>query len=136
MSARSSRAETKQFGGGVRLRAVVLETAVDGVILIDDRGTVLMFNPACEKLFRYSVGGGHRPERQDARCRSRTAASTTATSSNYHRTGERKIIGIGREVIGRRKDGSTFPMDLAVSEVPAWAKERHFTGIVRDHHRA
>jgi two-component system sensor kinase FixL len=90
----------------VWLRAVV-ETAVDGVILIDSRGKVLMFNPACEKLFGYQadevVGNnvkmlmpGHYRVEHDRYI------------DNFNRTGKRKIIGIGREVVGQRKDGSIF----------------------------
>jgi len=96
------------------LRAV-METAADGVILIDARGTVLMFNPACERLFKYSsnevigqnvkmlMRGPYREEHDHY-------------LDNFQRTGERKIIGIGREVFGQRKDGTTFPMDLSVGE--------------------
>src|SRR4051812_32925858 len=97
-----------------RLRAVV-NTAVDGVILIDAKGEILMFNPACERLFGYSPGDvlGQNvkmlmpPPFQDEHDR---------YLGNYHSTGERKIIGIGREVVGRRKDGTTFPMDLSVGK--------------------
>jgi PAS domain S-box-containing protein len=112
------------------LRAVV-ETAVDGVILIDSAGTVLMFNPACEKLFRYSaeevVGQnvkilmpGHYAEAHDGYLQ------------NFHRTGLRKIIGIGREVVGQRKDGSTFPMDLSVGEAKQDEGSSIFVGIIHD----
>jgi PAS domain S-box-containing protein len=112
-----------------RLRAVV-DTAVDGVILIDASGFVLMFNPACERLFGYAasevIGQNVKllmpPPFHEQHDR---------FLDNYHRTGERKIIGIGREVVGRRKDGSTFPMDLSVGE----AKQEGasiFVGIIHD----
>jgi PAS domain S-box-containing protein len=112
------------------LRAVV-ETAVDGVILIDAGGSVLMFNPACEKLFRYQaeevIGKnvkvlmpGHYRDAHDGYLQ------------NFHRTGERKIIGIGREVIGQRKDGSTFPMHLSVGEAKQEEGSSIFVGIVHD----
>ena len=112
-----------------RLRAVV-ETAVDGVILIDARGTVLMFNPACEKLFGYAADEvtGHNvkvlmPEPFHS--------EHDGYLANYHRTGDRKIIGIGREVSGRRKDGTTFPMDLSVGEARQ-ENESIFVGIIHD----
>jgi PAS domain S-box-containing protein len=112
-----------------RLRAVV-ETAVDGVILIDSSGTVLMFNPACERLFGYSrdevTGQNVRmlmpPPFRDEH---------DQYLSNYRGTGERKIIGIGREVVGRRKDGSIFPMDLSVGEARE-SGESIFVGIIHD----
>src|SRR5258708_6675016 len=112
-----------------RLRTLT-ETAVDGVILIDARGVVLMFNPACEKLFGYSadevIGKNVRmlmpePYRHEH----------DRYIANYRDTRDPKIIGIGREVVGLRKDGSTFPMDLSVGE----AKQEGgsiFVGIIRD----
>ena len=112
-----------------RLRTVV-ETAVDGVILIDARGCVLMFNPACEKLFGYRaeevVGQNVKllmpsPYREEH----------DRYIENFHRTGEKKIIGIGREVTGQRKDGSVFPMDLSVGEAKE-SGESIFVGIIHD----
>ncbi len=112
-----------------RLRAVV-ETAVDGVILIDAAGTVLMFNPACEKLFGYAaaevIGQNVKmlmPEPY--------RAEHDGYIANYARTREAKIIGIGREVQGRRKDGTTFPMDLSVGETRE-GDASIFVGIIHD----
>ena len=112
-----------------QLRAVV-DTAVDGVILIDMRGNIVMFNPACEKLFGYAreelIG-------QNVKVLMPTPFHEEHDGylANYHKTGERKIIGIGREVMGRRKDGSTFPMDLSVGEA-RHRGEPLFVGIIRD----
>lgn len=112
-----------------RLRAVV-ETAVDGVILIDRRGLVLLFNPACERLFGYRadevIGQNVKmlmpePYRDEH----------DRYIANYLRTGQAKIIGIGREVEGRRKDGTVFPMDLSVSETFE-DDDPVFVGIVHD----
>jgi PAS domain S-box-containing protein len=112
-----------------RLTAVV-ETAVDGFILIDSRGRILLFNPACERLFGY---------RADEVFQENVKLLMPQTYSLHHdeylrnflRTGERKIIGIGREVVGRRKDGSTFPMDLSVGEAKQDG-ESIFVGIIHD----
>jgi len=112
-----------------RLRTVT-ETAVDGVILIDARGVVLMFNPACEKLFGYSadiVIGENVKMLMPQPYRHEHDRYIT----NYRDTRDPKIIGIGREVIGLRKDGSTFPMDLSVGEARQDG-ESIFVGIIRD----
>src|SRR4030095_5378270 len=112
-----------------RLRAVV-DTAVDGVILIDMQGIVLMFNPSCERLFGYradEVIGKNVKLLMPPPYR----GEHDGYLANYLHTGERKIIGIGREVMGQRKDGTTFPMDLSVGE----AKQEGgsiFVGIIHD----
>ena len=112
-----------------RLRAI-LETAVEGIITIDERGTIESFNPASEKIFGYTaaevIGKNvsvlmttpHR-ERHDGYI------------ENYKHTGQARIIGIGRETIARKKDGTLFPIDLSVSEVHL-SDRRIFTGFIRD----
>jgi PAS domain S-box-containing protein len=111
------------------LRAVV-DTAISGVILIDARGCVLMFNPACERLFEY---GAAEVIGQNVKMLMPAPYRTEHDRylDNFHQTGERKIIGIGREVLGQRKNGSTFPMDLAVGEAKQ-AGESIFVGIIHD----
>jgi len=123
------RGEFEEREALARLRAVV-ETAVDGIITIDLRGVIESVNPAAERIFGYSadelIGRNVSllmPEPYRAEHHTYLA--------NYLRTGERKIIGIGREVQGRRKDGSVFPMELAVSETRL-GDRAIFTGIVRD----
>lgn len=112
-----------------RLRAI-LETAVEGIITINEHGIVESFNPAAETIFGYSaaevIGQNIKllmpePFRHQH----------DGYLANYHQTGHAKIIGIGREVAGRRKDSTIFPMDLSVSEVRL-ADRRIFTGFVRD----
>jgi PAS domain S-box-containing protein len=112
-----------------RLRAVV-ETAVDGVILIDSKGLVLTFNPACERLFGYpalDVVGQNVKILMPPPYHGEHDQYLT----NYHSTRDPKIIGFPREVVGRRRDGSTFPMELSVGEA-IQEGESIFVGIVRD----
>ena len=109
------------------LRSIVT-TAASAIITIDERGMIDTFNPAAERMFGYTVaeavGQNVRllmpPPYRDEH---------DGYLARYLRTGEARIIGTGREVVGLRKDGTTFPLDLAVSEI---GHSRSFTGILRD----
>src|SRR5215472_819991 len=122
-------AEARAKDHEARLRSI-LETVPDAVITIDERGVIESFSPAAERLFGFSAGEvvgrnvnilmpSPYQERHDGYL------------ARYLATGERRIIGIGRVVLGKRKDESTFPMELAVGETII-AGKRLFTGFVRD----
>jgi PAS domain S-box-containing protein len=108
----------------------IVDSAVDGIIVIDAHGRIEAFNHAAERLFGYTVDevlgrnvdmlmpSPHREEHD-------------TYLSRYLATGRAKIIGIGREVQGRRKDGTTFPLHLSVGEITIQG-ERKFTGILHD----
>jgi len=108
----------------------ILETTVDAIITIDERGNIETFNLAAEKLFGYNSdevkGKNVKILMPDP-----YVHEHDEYLERYHKTGERQIIGIGREVVGKRKDGSLFPMYLAVSELNL-AGRKIYTGIVRD----
>lgn len=113
----------------VRMRAI-FETAVDAIMTIDDRGVIDRFNPAAERLFGYpaaEVIGKNVSMLMPSPDRDRHDAYL----GHYLETGQKKIIGIGREVTGQRKDGSIFPLDLSVAESMV-GERRMFTGILRD----
>jgi two-component system sensor kinase FixL len=123
------RAERALRSSEARWRAII-ESAVDGIIVIDRRGRIESFNPAAERLF------GYRAADVIGRNVSVLMPEPYATEHDhyirrYQMTGQRHIIGIGREVTGRRRDGSTFPLHLSVAELVIEG-ETKFTGIVRD----
>lgn len=115
---------------GVGLFQALIATAVDGIMVIDADGLVQVYNRACERLFLYEpsevIGQNVKmlmPEPYHA--------EHDGYLARYQTTGERRIIGIGREVVGRRKDGTTFPMYLSVGEGTAGGT-RIFVGILHD----
>jgi two-component system sensor histidine kinase UhpB len=108
----------------------IFDTAVDGIVTIDERGLIDRFNPAAQRLFGYAeeeVAGRNVAMLMPSPYREHHDGYI----SHYLGTGERRIIGIGREVTGLRKDGSMFPMDLAVAEMH-FRGRRMFTGMIRD----
>ena len=122
-------AEFAQRESELRLRSII-DTVPDAIVVIDAQGTIQSFSPAAERLFGYDSGEviGRNvnilmptPYRE----------AHDGYLGRYLRTGERRIIGIGRVVVGLRKDGETFPMELQVGEF-AFMGSRFFTGFVRD----
>ena len=108
----------------------ILETVPDAMIVIDHHGVVQSFSKAAERLFGYSPS-----EVLGRNVRMLMPSPYRGQHDRYLKryltTGERRIIGIGRVVVGLRKDGSTFPMELSVGEVNTDGR-RLFTGFVRD----
>lgn len=129
-----ARVETEAAAAGLASREAhlrsILNTVHDAMIVIDEHGLIREFSLTAERMFGW------------------TAAEVTGRNvkllmpdpyrdahdgylERYYRTGEKRIIGKGRIVVGERKDGSTFPLELAVGEMQAGG-ERHFTGFIRD----
>jgi len=113
-----------------RSTMAVIDTLLDGVVRIDGAGRISMFNTTAERIFGYAaseVFGRNvnmlmpSPDREQH----------DNYIGNYHATGDAKIIGKGRRVVGLRKDGSTFPMHLGITEANT-PDGRYFIGLVRD----
>ncbi|MFQ5676695.1 MAG: PAS domain S-box protein, partial [bacterium] len=109
----------------------IVNTAADGIITTDDHGRIESFNPAAEKMFGYAtnevIG-----QNVNILMASPYCEEHDSYLKNYLESGEKKVIGIaGREVVAKRKDGTSFPVLLAVSEM-SFSNKRMFTGIVRD----
>jgi len=112
-----------------RMRAI-LNTVLDGIITIDDRGTIENFNPAAARIF------GYRPDEVVGRnvkilMPEPFHGEHDTYLKHYLDTGQAKVIGLRRELTGMRRNGSTFPMELAVSEITV-AGRRIFVGVVHD----
>jgi len=121
---------TAELQSAQALNRAVLETAVDGITVIDEAGTIQTFNPAAERIFGWTaeevIGRNVNllmPEPYHA--------AHAGYLHHYLTTGEKRIIGSGREVEGRRKDGTRFPLELGISEMRV-GEVRLFAGITRD----
>ncbi len=116
--------------GEHQLRRVV-DAALDGMVVINAAGTVLLYNAACERLFGYSaqeVLGNN----VNLLMTPRDRGNHDTYIRNYLRTGRARVIGKGRDVTGRRKDGTTVPLRLSVGELRDDANEPLFIGTLHD----
>ena len=118
-----------EIGSAAHLRSI-LETVPDAMVVIDEQGCIMSFSKAAERLFGFAqaelVG-----ENVSTLMPSPDRERHDGYLRRYLETGEKRIIGIGRLVTGRRRDGTTFPMELAVGEARI-GEQRIFTGFVRD----
>lgn len=120
---------TEAYRRGEWLHAVV-DSELDGLVAIDSKGTINLFNRAAERIFGYraeEVVGSNISQLMPEPYRSQHDQYI----ANYLQTGIKRVIGSGREVQGRRKDGTVFPMDLSITELRS-ASEQGFIGLVRD----
>jgi len=128
--ARAFDQKTRELATNEAKLSAIVDNTVDGLITIDAVGLVETFNHACEQIFGYEaeevIGQNVKMLMPDP-----YHSEHDGYLKNYHGTGKRKIIGIGREVEGRRKDGSVFPLDLSVSEINI-GDRNIYSGIVRD----
>ncbi len=121
---------TTDHGSAIGELEALLSAAVDAIVTIDRESRILGFNPAAEKLFGYSANEVLN-ETVEILMPSPYRENHAGYVDNYLRTGQQKIIGIGREVVAKKKDGTIFPVMLSVGEAKTEAGAR-FVGIVRD----
>ena len=126
---RASTSAQEALGREAHLQSI-LDTVPDAMIVIDERGAIQSFSVAAERLFGY-----HAAEVVGRNIKilmpSPYRENHDGYLQRYLRTGEKRIIGIGRVVVGERRDGSTFPMELSVGEMRS-SNQRYFTGFLRD----
>jgi len=131
---RRSRLEVATSADEARAREAhmksVLDTVPDAMIVIDERGIMQSFSAAAERLFGYSAAEAL-GKNVKMLMPSPYREGHDGYLQRYNVTSERRIIGIGRVVVGERKDGSTFPLELAVGEMKS-GQQRFFTGFIRD----
>lgn len=108
----------------------ILDTVPDAMIVIDGHGTMQSFSSAAERLFGYTATEAL-GQNVKMLMPSPYRENHDGYLGRYFQTGERRIIGIGRVVVGERKGGSTFPMELSVGEMKS-SDKRFFTGFIRD----
>jgi two-component system sensor kinase FixL len=122
-------AQATAEAGEAHLRSI-LDTVPDAMIVIDAQGIIQSFSTAAERLFGYTSEEVH-GRNVNMLMPSPYRGEHDGYLGRYLATGERRIIGIGRVVVGQRRDGGTFPMELSVGEVSR-AGHRLFTGFIRD----
>jgi two-component system, LuxR family, sensor kinase FixL len=126
---RASTSEADALAREAHLQSI-LDTVPDAMIVIDERGIIQSFSSAAERLFGFA-GDEMLGTNISRLMPSPYRENHDSYLARYLKTGERRIIGIGRVVVGERKDGSTFPMELAVGEMRS-SNQRFFTGFIRD----
>lgn len=108
-----------------------IDTSIDGMIMIDHTGAILLYSAACERLFGY-VAAEVLGRNVKMLMPSPYRENHDAYLHSYLTSGTAKIIGTGRDVIGRRRDGSTFPMRLSVGELRSAREGSLFVGAIHD----
>jgi two-component system sensor kinase FixL len=129
-----ARAEAERVTAGLARREAhmrsLLDTVPDAIVVIDEAGLIRDFSPAAERMFGWD-GEEIRGRNVSILMPDPYRSGHDGYMARYYETGEKRIIGRGRVVVGARKGGSTFPIELAVGEMRV-GEQRHFTGFIRD----